>query len=116
MAGRPRKYNLESAKELVHLLITENNYMVEEVRQSLASEWGVELKDIPSASTLNRKLKAWEFQPCDQPVDVRKDALHARMEMTTSIYNDLALADEIRNLQSQSLQSQDMLNHLQASG
>ena len=94
----------------------ENKYTVEEVKQSLASEWGVELKDVPSASTLNRKLKAWEFRPCDQPADVQKEVLRARMEVTTSVYNDLALVDEIQNLRSQGHQSCDMLDRLHSSG
>src|SRR5947209_19383797 len=112
MAGRPQKYNLESVKDLIQSLIQESHLTVDQIRETLAAEWGVDLQEVPSASTLNRKLKAWNARISDQPSSVQKAALRTRC--SPSVYDDSNLIDEIIKLRSQGLQSPEMLQYLQS--
>ena len=110
MAGRPRKFDLDPLQDRLRTLLHENNYSISQIRELLLQEGGVPLNEVPSASTINRKLKEWGIRIKDQPEDVQEAALRARDP--ESIYNDADLIEKVRELRASGLRSGKMLKHL----
>ena len=112
MAGRPKKFNLEPMQDRLRELIHDMNYSVTEIRKIMAEEAGVTIDDIPSTSTIRRKLRDWNIRIKDQPEDVQESALRSRDQPQASLYEDPALIDTILELRSSGLRTKKMMEYL----
>ena len=112
MAGRPKKFNLEPMQDRLRELIHDMNYSVTEIRKIMAEEAGVTIDDVPSTSTIRRKLRDWNIRIKDQPEDVQESALRSRDQPQASLYEDPALIDTILELRSSGLRTKKMMEHL----
>ena len=100
MAGRPKKFNLEPMQDRLRELIHDMNYSITEIRKIMAEEAGVTIDDVPSTSTIRRKLRDWNIRIKDQPEDVQESALRSRDrdQPHAPLYKDTALVDTILEL------------------
>src|SRR5436305_1614948 len=116
MAGRPstQSDSLESTKGFIIMLIREQACTVNEIREHLATEWEVELSEVPSTASINRKLKAWGARICDLLPEEHKEALRKHHEDYT-VYDDDELIDEVRRLRSRGQRTDEMVVGLRSS-
>ena len=112
MAGRPKKFHLEPMQDRLRELIHDMNYSVTEIRKIMAEEAGVTIDDIPSTSTIRRKLRDWNIRIKDQPEDVQESALRSRDQPQASLYEDPVLIDTILELRSSGLRTKKMMEYL----